>query len=138
MIKRLQVSDRDVSFDLELRGGIVLIGGDSGTGKSYLVNLVNDRIEEGAISDDEICVVHKDNEKGFRQCKNKLVIIDRADDILDQDDVDFINQDMYNQYLIMTRHRFEFFVSPNYIATLQHDSNNHFTLKYMSSLKGWV
>ena len=99
-----------IIFDLDLRGRIVLIDGNSGTGKTFLLNTIkNNQLNPVSLRDNlesdlsdvvTIDVFTKDRINNIKNMSNKLIIIDNADIILNQDMANFISLDKNNQYLI--------------------------------------
>ena len=68
---------------------------------------------------DNIFIVSKDNKDKLSLQKGKLIIIDRAELILDEQMVEIINADRgYNRYLIFLRKPMGIELSPNYFGTL--------------------
>ena len=53
--ERLKISARTVKFDLKFRNNITLITGNSGSGKTYLYEVIKDHIEIGEL-DNVICI----------------------------------------------------------------------------------
>lgn len=98
----------DFNLDLDLKTNLVLISDKSGTGKSFLYDI----IKEQSIGDDNIiCISCKDinNYKSrtllneFKEEKNKLFIIDNADLMLDIETKRYIAFDINNQYILIGR-----------------------------------
>ena len=68
---------------------------------------------------DNIFIVSKDNKDKLSLQKGKLIIIDRAELILDEQMVEIINADRGdNRYLIFLRKPMGIELSPNYFGTL--------------------
>lgn len=96
------------SIKLNLKAPIVIVGGNSGTGKTYFVSQVKKLLRAGLLSD--VVVLDTSNEKyvttELREAHHKLIIIDKADLILYNnkiyDGVQFAN-DSNNQYLIFSK-----------------------------------
>jgi len=140
MRDRIIVKGKNTIFDLELRGRITIIDGDSGKGKTFLCNLLQDKIILNTDEFKDIVVINyltKDRLDSINRYKGKLIVIDNADVILDKEQVGFINSDRENQYIIMTRLQYDFNISPNYIAQLTTEDFKTFYLKYEYSVKGW-
>lgn len=84
--------------------------GDSATGKSLLCTMLKSYINDNnnasfkPYNADNIFIVSKDNKDKLSLQKGKLIIIDRAELILDEQMVEIINADRgYNRYLIFLR-----------------------------------
>ena len=134
-------------FDLSLRGRIVIIGGDSGKGKTMLCNRI---IEMQALSKTSSAVPYVANIKVFtesaaldldsiKSLSKYLIIIDEADVLLANasEIVDFINHDYENnQYLVFSRGLIPLKVTPNYCADFE-ENDQIITLKYAADIKGW-
>lgn len=142
---RVETSN-DFRFDLKLRGDITLVGGDSATGKTFLVRAIraknyNRNILNSGYDTDLSNVVIYDFTTGISKeslstLSNKLIIIDNADIIVNQKLADYIKLDFNNQYLIFSRGGIDYHVTPNYRATMVR-SGNIFGLKYKYSKPGW-
>lgn len=103
--KRFAVSNGKVAFDFEVRTGLTLLCGDSGSGKTRFFSLYrkrcaydrNDNIEFIDWQDNGNSIKNKLNAKG------KVFIIDSADVVLTDDVANHIKNDKYNQYIILGR-----------------------------------
>lgn len=146
-IRNLVVSTKDgYIFDLELRGNIVVIEGESGSGKSFLVKTILSKqgvpgifnINNETNLENVVCInyYNKGLISNISRFRGKLVIIDNADILLSQTVADYIAQDMHNQYLIYSRGGLEFYISPNYYASIERHGKR-FELKYKFSVPGW-
>lgn len=83
---------------------ITILMGDSGVGKSATFSFM----QESAVEDQRIlCInyldVNKDIKKMLKDAKGKLIVIDNADILLDDDIRKYIAFDEKNQYLIIGR-----------------------------------
>lgn len=95
------------NINLVLRDQVLLIEGDSGTGKTLVFNVFKDR----SILDKNIVCINKallrDTNKNFitlvKRLKNKIILVDNADIILTSEARKHIMFDEYNQYIIMGR-----------------------------------
>lgn len=133
-----------VVFDLQLRGNITLIRGDSGTGKTLLVKSIEGIIGSGANSVDYLGGVDVSNIititkslNGFNfEDDEKLVIMDRADFFLSDEVVERIRGCRKLRFLIFARGSYDFFISPNQIGVFV-DNGNTVSIKYDFSKKGW-
>lgn len=72
----------------------------------------------------------------MRQYKDRLIIIDRAEIILNKDIVKFINEDLNNRYLIFCRKHIGLLLSPNYYGQMVND-NGTFRIVYDFNVRGW-
>ncbi len=132
----------DNIFYLELRGDKQVICGDSGSGKTLLCNKLmqssRDRNKKYRLYDtDNIMLVTQDNVDRISAQYRKLIIVDRADILLQAQDIDRINLDHgKNRYLLMSRYLPGLELSPNYYAHLI-EKDKRFTLEYLFSIGGW-
>lgn len=135
------ISKDNVEFKFSLRCRTV-IKGDSGSGKTYLVELIQDRQRAERENDEEstmpnvTVITNKEAVDTIRKVKRHLIIIDRADYILNEDAVKYINSDCNNIYLIYSRKQIGLEISPNYVGKLKR-IGNIITLEYEYSIGGW-
>lgn len=104
LCNRIQTKHTSFEVDLELSHNITFIIGDSGTGKSAVFSF----LQELAAEDRTIkCYNYLDKSAGYRaaikRMKGKLIIIDNADILLDDDMRHYISLDAQNQYIIIGR-----------------------------------
>lgn len=141
----LDISTEDISYYFTLRRNVVQVKGDSATGKSLLVEIIGQYKERDRINkknyagnifivkelSDILDLKHKYD---FKKC---LIIVDNAEFLLSEKGaVDIIRNDVYNQYIIMSRITCGVCNSPNNYATLKRDGKT-IELKYMINEKGW-
>lgn len=128
-------------YILELRGTKNIIKGCSGTGKTFLYESLKklasslDNVSKYDLSN--IALINKENTGKTSQYKNRLLIIDDADLILDESRVKKINEDVSNRYLFFCRVPIGLEVSPNHEADLVVDSDGITRMEYRFSIKGW-
>ena len=127
-------------YHLKLRGNKNIIKGNSGTGKTYLykkINSVKQRLENtSSYNADNLFMLNKDNIDKLGTLKNKLILIDNAELLLDERTVDIINMDDDNRYLIFARVPLGIDMSPNHQADLIQEGDKT-VLKYRFNIKGW-
>ncbi len=92
------------SYHLELEDRITLVRGDSATGKTYLYEL----LEDLKLTDDYSAIKlfnykSDDFHMELKSCRNKFIVIDNADIILNDEDRKFINFEKSNQYMLFMR-----------------------------------
>lgn len=88
--------------DFSLSNNIVLIMGDSGTGKSVVFTI----LQEAASNDDRIIPIsylNKDIENQIRSQSGKIIVVDNADVVLTDELRKYIAFDSRNQYIIIGR-----------------------------------
>lgn len=127
-------------FYLELRGNKNTVKGSSGTGKSFLFNMIKaikQRMDKTArYNADNIFLLSKDNIDKLESVKNKLIMIDKAELLLGVKEVEFINMDDDNRYLIFSRAPLGIEMSPNHQADLVTEDGIT-KLQYRFNVRGW-
>ena len=78
------------SYDLEFDDRITLVGGDSGTGKTVLYEMLED-------------IRLTDEYKAIKQCRDSFIVVDNADCMINDDVRRFINFELSNQYMLFLR-----------------------------------
>lgn len=107
IVKTLNVKVDKIDFNLVFHTRLTLIQGDSGTGKTYLyTNIFQKALMEN--SSNIVFINYETYLNGMikttlNTVKNKLVIIDNADSILDESDKWHITCDFNNQYVLFLR-----------------------------------
>ena len=92
------------SYDLVFDDRITLVGGDSGTGKTVLYDMLEDLKQT-----EEYNAIKLFNYKSedvlekLKQCRNNFVVIDNADILMDDEVRQFINFEFSNQYMFFLR-----------------------------------
>lgn len=83
---------------------ITILMGDSGTGKTAAFSFIKECM---AMNSKIFCLDYFDYQKNVKEmiceAKGKLIVIDNADILLDDDTRKYISQDNKNQYLIIGR-----------------------------------
>ena len=92
------------SYDLVFEDRITLVGGDSGTGKTVLYEMLEDlklTTEYHAI---KLFNYNSENIlENLEKCRNNFIVIDNADILIDDDIRRFINFEFSNQYMLFLR-----------------------------------
>lgn len=136
----LEIRDKNNNhYRLELRGNKNLIKGNSGTGKTYLYDLIESikkKKTESVYNVDNIITLSTLNLSQLREFEDKLIIIDRAEYILDSADIEYINSDTDNRYLIFARVPLGIELSPNHQADLI-EQDGVTMMKYRFNVRGW-
>lgn len=117
------------SYDLVFDDRITLVGGDSGTGKTVLYEILEDlRLtnEYKAIK----LFNYKSDEflEAMKRCRNNFIVIDNADILINDDIRKFINFEFSNQYMLFLRNCDGLNVSDKSFKVLKLD-NNRITLE---------
>ena len=132
----------EIGFSFDLKNDIIVVNGDSGTGKSMFCDVLNNTRKMTAKNSlkDVVTVFNEDNplEIGFLFRKKKhLFVIDNADILLTDEIVDHIAYDINNQYLIFARGPWCFQITPNCFAeVIFNDGLKKYELKYFK-IPGW-
>lgn len=103
----------DLRVSIPIMSKNTIIEGDSGTGKTLMINKLHDiknskmlrSDTKSTVDFDDIIIVRNRYETGLVDMKNtkhKLILLDKADTYLDKHWVDFINKSK-NTFIIMTR-----------------------------------
>lgn len=92
------------SYFLEFADRITLVRGDSATGKTYLYQMLEDlRMTREYQAIKLFNYKTEDFHENLKKCKDRFVVIDNADLLLDDKDRRFINFDSSNQYMLFAR-----------------------------------
>lgn len=91
-------------YDLVFDDRITLVGGDSGTGKTILYEMLEDLRLTDEYKAIKLFNYKSDNLLGtIKQCKDSFIVIDNADILIDDDIRRFINFEFSNQYMLFLR-----------------------------------
>lgn len=128
-------------FNLKFKGDKTIVSGDSATGKTLICTLLNNISKDKNKSlkpynADNVFVLTEENAEKLVNQNNKLIIIDRAEYILNDNIVDYINNDRNNRYLLFLRKAMGIELSPNHFAELK-KTDNETVLEYAFDVKGW-
>lgn len=117
------------SYCLEFTSRITLIRGDSATGKTYLYQLLEDIKLLDAYRDIKLFNYKSDNfHEELAKCRNKFIVIDNAEILLDGNDRKFINFEKSNQFLLFLRNCDGLNLTAGSFTVL-YEKNNRVTLK---------
>ena len=98
--------------DFRFTNNITILTGDSGTGKTLAFSLIRECM---AVNPKLLCINYLDYQSDIRdmigRANGKLVIIDNAGILLDDDTRKYISLDDKNQYLIIGRNPKNLFVT---------------------------
>lgn len=92
------------SYTLEFFDRITLVRGDSASGKTYLYQLLEDlRLTEKYSAIKLYNYKTEDFHENLKKCREKFIVIDNGDLLLDDEDRRFINFEFSNQYMLFLR-----------------------------------
>lgn len=112
------------SYHLVFDDRITLVGGDSGTGKTVLYDMLEDLKQT-----EEYNAIKLFNYKSedvlekLKQCRNNFVVIDNADILMDDEVRRFINFEFSNQYMLFLRNCDGLNVSDKSFKVMKFESN---------------
>ncbi len=90
--------------DFVFKNNITILMGDSGTGKTAAFSFIRECM---AVNPEILCLNYLDYQKNIKDIishvEGKLIVIDNADILLDDDTRKYISLDDKNQYLIIGR-----------------------------------
>lgn len=119
--------------DFTFKNNITLLMGDSGTGKTAAFSFIRECV---AINSKLLCLNYLDYQKNIKdiisQAEGKLIVIDNADILLDDDTRKYISLDGKNQYLIIGRNPKNLFATKENLYELESEKvgeQTKFTIK---------
>ena len=116
-------------YDLMFDDRITLVGGDSGTGKTVLYEMLADLRLTDEYKAIKLFNYESDNLlESIKQCKNSFIVIDNADILINDEVRRFINFEFSNQYMLFLRNCDGLNVSDKSFKVLKLD-NNRITLE---------
>ena len=117
------------SYNLVLDDRITLVGGDSGTGKTVLYEMLEDLRLTDEYKAIKLFNYKSDNLlESIKQCRDSFIVIDNADILIDDAIRRFINFEFSNQYMLFLRNCDGLNVSDKSFKVLKLD-NNRITLE---------
>ena len=117
------------SYDLVFDDRITLVGGDSGTGKTVLYEMLEDlRLTDEYQAIKLFNYKSDDLLESMQQCRGRFIVIDNADILIDDEVRRFINFEFSNQYMLFLRNCDGLNVSDKSFKVLKLD-NNRITLE---------
>ena len=139
---RVSFDYKPIRFDFKLKNRIVVVDGDTGTGKSMFCALLG--IEKKTMAKSpfsfEITIFNEDLPLELDMLKalsERLIVIDNADMLLTDSVVAYIAQDDVHQYLIFARVPWDFRIKPDNFAEIEFDEEvKTYYLKYFE-VPGW-
>ena len=92
------------TYDLQFRDRVTLVGGDSGTGKTIIYNMLEDlRLTEEYNAIRLFNYKTVDLLENLKRCRNNFIVIDNADILITDEIRRFINFEFSNQYMLFLR-----------------------------------
>ena len=127
--KRITFKADPFSYDLEFEDRITLVGGDSGTGKTVLYEILADVRLTDEYKDIKLFnYKSEDFLESLKRCRERFIVIDNADNLINDDARKFINFESSNQYMLFLRNCDGLNVSDKSFKVLKFD-NNRITLE---------
>ena len=112
VMERFSTEHTSFVLDFEFTNNITILTGDSGTGKTASFSFIKECM---ALNPNIVCLNYLDYQKDIaniiRTTEKKLIVIDNADILLDDDTRKYIALDDKNQYLIIGRNPNNLFVT---------------------------
>lgn len=106
--------------DFVFENNITILMGDSGTGKTATFSFIQECM---AVNSQIMCLNYLDYQRGIesiiKSVKHKLIVIDNADILLDDETRKYISLDGENQYLIIGRNPRNLFATRENLYELQ-------------------
>ncbi len=117
------------SYDLVFDDRITLVGGDSGTGKTVLYEMLEDLRLIDEYRSIRLFNYKSDNFlQSIKKCRDSFIVIDNADILINEEVKRFINFEFSNQYMLFLRNCDGLNVSDESFKVLKSD-NNRVTLE---------
>lgn len=92
------------SYDLSFDDRITLVGGDSGTGKTVLYEMLQDLKMTDSYRAIKLFNYQSENIwESLEKCRDNFIVIDNADILIDDEIRKFINFEFSNQYMLFLR-----------------------------------
>ena len=112
------------SYDLEFEDRITLVGGDSGTGKTVLYEMLEDiRLTDEYKAIKLFNYKSDDFLKAIKQYRDSFIVVDNADYLINDNIRSFINFEFSNQYMLFLRNCDGLNVSDKSFKVLKFDNN---------------
>ena len=116
-------------YDLEFDDRITLVGGDSGVGKTVLYEMLEDvRLTDGYKAIRLFNYRSDDFQEAIKRCRDSFIVVDNADNLINDEVRKFINFELSNQYMLFLRNCDGLNVSDKSFKVLKFD-NNKITLE---------
>lgn len=117
------------SYNLEFDDRITLVGGDSGTGKTVLYEMLEDLRLTDEYKAIKLFNYKSDHfSESIEKCRDSFIVVDNADNLMNDEVRRFINFEPSNQYMLFLRNCDGLNVSNRSFKVLKFD-NNRITLE---------
>ena len=117
------------SYDLKFDDRITLVGGDSGVGKTVLYEMLEDiRLTDEYKAIRLFNYRSDDFQNTIKQCRDSFIVVDNADNLINDEVRKFINFELSNQYMLFLRNCDGLNVSDKIFKVMKFD-NNKITLE---------
>ena len=127
--KRITFKAAPFSYDLEFDDRITLVGGDSGVGKTVLYEMLEDiRLTDEYKAIRLFNYRSDDFQEAIKQCRDSFIVVDNADNLINDEVRKFINFELSNQYMLFLRNCDGLNVSDKSFKVMKFD-NNKITLE---------
>ena len=135
-------------YNLELRGRITQLDGNSGSGKTLLCDIIDNIKSDMKYNNEKYpdyfnniftfnYMIKYNGVSDLKDLSNSLIVFDRADNVSsDKDLINYVLSDKNNCYLFIARTCLDLGLSPNYICELGNRNGVLVTL-YEFEEKGW-
>lgn len=111
-------------YSLQFQHRITLVGGDSGSGKTFLFKALSDARYLGKYKKLKLLdYCTEDFIERLTESRDRFIVIDNADTLLNDDARNFINYEKSNQYLLFLRNCDGLAVSRTSFKVLQECNN---------------
>ena len=124
-------------LNFDFTNNITILTGSSATGKTASFSFMKECM---ALNPDIVCINYQDYQRNIKELiadmTGKLIVIDNADILLDDDTRKYISMDDKNQYLIIGRNPKNLFVTSDNLCELVSEKKGEqteFTLKNICS-----
>ena len=102
--KNISFKAAPFSYELFFDDRITLVGGDSGTGKTVLYDILEDLKLTEEYNAIKLLNNKSENKKeNLKKCRDCFIVIDNADILMDDEVRRFINFEFSNQYMLFLR-----------------------------------
>ena len=127
--KHITFKAEPFSYDLEFDDRITLVGGDSGVGKTVLYEMLEDiRLTEEYKAIRLFNYRSDDFQEAIKKCRDSVIVVDNADNLINDEVRKFINFELSNQYMLFLRNCDGLNVSDKSFKVMNFD-NNKITLE---------